>query len=88
MSSSVSFRIRQLVPSDVALMQSMLTMFGQAFDEVENYSKALPSKPYLERLLGSGYFIGLAALIDGAVVGGLAAYELQKFEQERSEINR
>ncbi|KPP97432.1 MAG: putative acetyltransferase [Marinobacter sp. HL-58] len=29
---------------------------------------------------------GLAALEDGQVVGGLAAYALRKFEQERSEI--
>jgi aminoglycoside 3-N-acetyltransferase I len=28
----------------------------------------------------------LAALEDGAVIGGLAAYELPKFEQARSEI--
>jgi aminoglycoside 3-N-acetyltransferase I len=37
-------------------------------------------------LLSSDYFIALAALKNGAVVGGLTAYELQKFEQERSEI--
>ena len=37
-------------------------------------------------MLGSDYFIALAALKNGSVVGGLAAYELQKFEQERSEI--
>jgi aminoglycoside 3-N-acetyltransferase I len=41
---------------------------------------------YLKGLLGSSHFIALAALKDGAVVGGLAAYQLQKFEQERSEI--
>jgi aminoglycoside 3-N-acetyltransferase I len=29
----------------------------------------------------------LAALQDGDVIGGLAAYELPKFEQTRSEIN-
>jgi aminoglycoside 3-N-acetyltransferase I len=28
----------------------------------------------------------LAALHDSAVIGGLAAYELKKFERERSEI--
>ena len=28
----------------------------------------------------------LAAMQDGGVIGGLAAYELKKFEQERSEI--
>jgi aminoglycoside 3-N-acetyltransferase I len=37
-------------------------------------------------LLSSDYFIALAALKNGSVVGGLAAYELKKFEQERSEI--
>jgi aminoglycoside 3-N-acetyltransferase I len=31
-------------------------------------------------------FIALAALKSGQVVAGLAAYELRKFEQERSEI--
>ena len=41
---------------------------------------------YLKRLLGSEYFIALAAIRGGQVVGGLVAYELQKFEQERSEI--
>jgi aminoglycoside 3-N-acetyltransferase I len=37
-------------------------------------------------LLGSDHFIALAANIDGQVIGGLAAYELKKFEQPRSEI--
>ena len=35
---------------------------------------------------GSDYFIALAALKNGDVVGGIAAYELKKFEQERGEI--
>ncbi|MBF4499661.1 GNAT family N-acetyltransferase, partial [Vibrio vulnificus] len=37
-------------------------------------------------LLGGGGFIALAAVQDDAVIGGLAAYILQKFEQERSEV--
>lgn len=64
----------------------MLTTFGEAFGDVESYSSARPSARYLERLLGSDTFIAIAALESGRVVGGLAAYELQKFEQERSEI--
>lgn len=67
-------------------MEALLTTFGKAFDEVETYSAARPSPAYLERLLGSDHFIALAALKNGEVVGGIAAYELQKFEQERSEI--
>ena len=64
----------------------MLTTFGEAFADVATYSGARPSAGYLERLLGSDTFIAIAALESSKVVGGLAAYELQKFEQERSEI--
>jgi aminoglycoside 3-N-acetyltransferase I len=67
-------------------MEAMMTMFGEAFGEVETYTHKRPSAAYLERLLDSENFIALAALKDGAVVGGLAAYQLRKFEQERSEI--
>lgn len=83
---SLPFSIRLLASEDLAIMESMMTTFGKAFDETETYTAARPSKAYLERLLASDYFIALAALKNGAVVGGIAAYELQKFEQERSEI--
>jgi aminoglycoside 3-N-acetyltransferase I len=85
-SPSEAVSIRRLTPVDVALMEAMLTTFGDAFDEVETFSAARPSAAYLERLLGSDYFIALAALKRREVVGGIAAYELHKFEQERSEI--
>ena len=42
------------------------------------------SAAYLRRLPGSKYFIALAALKEGEVVGGIAAYALQKLEQERT----
>ena len=86
MSSSDTFRIHPLAPDDVALMEAMLTTFGEAFDEVETYGGARPGADYLRRLLGGDSFIAVAALKGGQVVGGLAAYELQKFEQQRSEI--
>jgi aminoglycoside 3-N-acetyltransferase I len=86
MSASTPFSIQQLAPDDIVLMEALLTTFGEAFDEVETYSGARPSVAYLERLLGSDSFIALAALKSGEVVGGIAAYELHKFEQERSEI--
>jgi aminoglycoside 3-N-acetyltransferase I len=86
MPSSEPVSIRQLFANDLPLMESLLTTFGEAFDEVDTYSSSRPSPAYLKRLLSSNYFIALAALKNGSVVGGLAAYELQKFEQERSEI--
>jgi aminoglycoside 3-N-acetyltransferase I len=84
--SSPRFSIHQLGPDDVALMEALLATFGEAFDEMDTYRGNPPGKAYLQQLLGRDYFIALAALKSGEVVGGLAAYELKKFEQERSEI--
>jgi aminoglycoside 3-N-acetyltransferase I len=81
-----SFSVRTLAPSDVALMKAMLEMFGQAFLDQQTYSSRQPSTAYLEQLLDSDTFIALAALQGDTVVGGIAAYVLPKFEQERSEI--
>ncbi len=78
--------IRLLGPDDVPLMEAVSAMFGVAFDEIDTYTAARPGRVYLEHLLGSGYFIALAALDEDEVIGGIAAYELKKFERERSEI--
>jgi len=81
-----AFVIRRLGLADVSIMREMLSMFGEAFGDVPTYAAAQPSSAYLEHLLRSDTFIALAALKGSAVVGGLAAYELRKFEQQRSEI--
>lgn len=78
--------IQQLTPNDLSLMVSLLTMFGEAFNDQETYNAKRPSDDYLRRLLGNETFIALVAMKNGKVVGGIAAYELQKFEQQRSEI--
>ncbi len=86
MSSSVPYIIHRLASDDVALMDAMLATFGEAFEDAETYGGNRPGAAYLKRLLASDQFIALAAVADGDVVGGLAAYVLQKFEQERTEI--
>lgn len=78
--------VKQLSATDLHLMSSMLSLFGEVFDDVETYNAKRPGRAYMQKLLGSDYFIALVALKDEQVVGALAAYELQKFEQERSEI--
>ena len=78
--------VHHLAPDDVPLMEALLVTFGEAFDDVDTYTGNRPSAEYLRRLLGGDSFIALAALKNGHVVGGIAAYELRKFEQERSEI--
>ncbi|MEO8193244.1 MAG: AAC(3)-I family aminoglycoside N-acetyltransferase [Gemmatimonadales bacterium] len=82
----MSLKVRHLTPNDVALMEALLTTFGEAFNDLDAYTDRRPGEDYLRRLLGGDSFIALAALKSGEVVGGIAAYELRKFEQERSEI--
>lgn len=82
----MSTRIHQIAPNEIPTLEALLTVFGEAFDQVETFSSNRPSEEYLRRLLESDYFIALAAMKGSNVVGGLAAYELKKFEQERSEI--
>jgi aminoglycoside 3-N-acetyltransferase I len=85
-SFSTALGIQQLTGRDEALMKALLATFGEAFDEVETYVGKQPRAGYLQQLLSSDNFIALAALKNGEVVGGIAAYKLKKFEQERSEI--
>ena len=81
-----SLTTRALGPEDDGLMRAPLGVFGDAFDDVGTYCAAQPDTEYLRRLLASESFIALVALDGNDVVGGIAAYELQKFERQRSEI--
>lgn len=67
-------------------MEGLCEMFGEAFGDRESYTGVPPSPEYLQNLLGDETFIALVATEGDRVVGGLAAYELRKFEQERSEV--
>jgi GNAT superfamily N-acetyltransferase len=78
--------VRLLRPGDVDAMYGMLDLFGEVFADRESYCEQQPSRAYLAELLASREFIAIAALEQDSVIGGLVAYELRKFEQERSEI--
>lgn len=64
----------------------MLAMFGEAFGDTDTYTRAQPRTAYVDGLLASDNFIALVTVRDATVVGCLVAYELKKFERERSEI--
>jgi aminoglycoside 3-N-acetyltransferase I len=80
------FAIRRLLQADGLLLGQLNAVFAAAFDDLEAYQARPPSDRYVERLLAKDHIIVLVALWDGAVVGGMVAYELPKFEQERSEV--
>jgi aminoglycoside 3-N-acetyltransferase I len=78
--------IRRVGPDDIEVMNALLRTLGQVFEDMPTYTANPPGEDYLRQLLGGDAFIALAALDGNKVVGGIAAYELQKFEQARSEI--
>jgi len=87
MTESAAHTVRQLTATDLGLMRDLLGVFGEVFEEIETYTGAQPNDGYLRALLGGDSFIALAALDGETVIGGLAAYELKKYEQVRSEIH-
>ena len=86
MVTSFDYAYRQLTCTDVPFLKDLLRVFGEAFDEVDTYQQSVPSDDYLTQLLSKQHFIAVVAMKGEEVVGGLAAYELDKFEQDRREI--
>ena len=86
MDERAGFAVRQLSTADVGLFRELLAVFGEAFDDIATYTADQPDDDYLAGLLAGDGFITLAAMHGNAVIGGLAAYDLKKFEQKRSEI--
>jgi aminoglycoside 3-N-acetyltransferase I len=82
----MTYAYRHLAVTDLPTMKALLGVFGDAFGEPDTYQGHVPTDAYLEALLAKPHFIALAALAGEEVVGGIAAYELEKFEQARSEI--
>jgi aminoglycoside 3-N-acetyltransferase I len=86
MTPSDSFRVRRLHPGEIEQMRELLACFSEAFGDPDTYVEAQPRDEYLHDLLSSEAFVALAAFVDDRVAGGLVAYQLRKFEQERSEF--
>jgi aminoglycoside 3-N-acetyltransferase I len=82
----MAYTVQRLKAGDSAFFRALNAMFNKAFDDPGAYGGAAPSDAYLEGLLKKEHIIPLVAVADGAVIGGLVAYELDKFEQERREI--
>jgi aminoglycoside 3-N-acetyltransferase I len=86
MANAAGYTIQRLSAGDEPLMRALLGVFGDAFNDPDSYAAKQPGLAYLRQLLASDYFIALVARHQSEVIAGLAAYELKKFEQERSEI--
>ena len=77
---------RTLGVGELTELRQILAVFAKAFRDEPTYLGKQPTDEYLSRLLASDGFIAIAGYSGESVVGGLAAYVLRKFEQERSEF--
>jgi aminoglycoside 3-N-acetyltransferase I len=78
--------LRRLAPADVPLLRKLNALFGAAFGEPQTYAGESPSDAYLADLLAKEHVVALVALAGDDVLGGLVAYELDKFERARREV--
>jgi len=83
---SPSVSLQRLAPTDISLLRKLNALFGEAFGELATYTAEPPSDAYVESLLAKEHLIALVALAGEKVLGGLVAYELEKFERARREI--
>lgn len=81
-----SLNLRRLSSTDVGLLRALNQLFAEAFGDSGTYTEAPPDDAYLSGLLAKEHVIALAALVADKVVGGLVAYELDKFERARREL--
>jgi len=83
---SQSVTLRRLSSSDAPLLRKLNALFGEAFGDPNTYGMEPPSDAYVKGLLAKEHVILLVAISGEDVVGGLAAYELDKFERMRREV--
>ena len=78
--------IARLGPADLNHMRALNDVFGVAFEDAETYGGEPPPDDYLTALLAKDSNILVVAARDSHVIGGLVAYEFDKFERRRREI--
>jgi|SRR5579863_5313468 len=82
----MGFVVRQLTRTDIPQLRELNLLFGEAFSDSQTYGSEPPGDDYLGELLAEPQILVLVALVAARVAGGLVAYELRKFERQRSEI--
>jgi aminoglycoside 3-N-acetyltransferase I len=86
MDTTHTFSIERLTPDHVDTFADLNTLFGEVFEDMDTYTAQRPDADYLRSLLVDDGFFALVAIEGEAVIGGLVAYTLRKFEQRRSEV--
>lgn len=85
MSEASPFAVRRLQAGDFSALRALNMLFADAFGDRATYRDQPPDGACLGRLLSRPHVFILVAEQDGALVGGLTAYALDKPEQARAE---
>lgn len=83
---SSDFTLKRLAPDDVSRLRQLNALFGKAFAETGTYGNEPPSDAYVREFLAKEHIATLVAMEGDTVIGGLIAYELDKFERARREF--
>jgi aminoglycoside 3-N-acetyltransferase I len=76
----------RLTPADLSFLRKLNALFADAFNDADTYASEPPDDTYLAGLLAKEHIVALVAVADDEVLGGLVAYELDKFERARREF--
>jgi aminoglycoside 3-N-acetyltransferase I len=74
--------IFRLQKSDLKLMINLVDVFNEVFEEYHT----IASQNQLEKTLSKPSFYAIVAIIKGKIVGGLTAYELERYYNDSSEL--
>ncbi len=78
--------VRRLAANELTGMRALNALFADVFEDEAAYAHQRPDDRYLRDWLSNPNHFAIVAFEHEKLVGGLAAYRLQKFEQARSEI--
>src|SRR5829696_10439851 len=81
--SPTSITLHRLSSADVPVLRKLKS---DAFADAGTYGGDPPSDAYLEGLLAKDHVMAVVAIAAEEVLGGLVAYELDKFESARREL--
>ncbi|MDT0621465.1 GNAT family N-acetyltransferase [Croceitalea vernalis] len=78
-----SFKILRLQKNNLDLFVNLVQLLNEVFEE----PNLIASKKQLKKLLMQSDFYAVVAIINDLVVGGLTAYELERYYTDQSELH-
>lgn len=84
--SNIHFKRLASDAQSLEQLRELNALFADAFEEKETYLGNPPPDSYLLSLLAKEHVLVCTALSGGELAGGLVAYVLDKFEQQRKEV--